>query len=87
MIGVAQKACALTGVRFKLVGSEAGRYDIVGEVLFLGTPKISAKGPEIEFVGPGELDPMIGLKLALAERSVSAPSLAPEKTSRVRVFR
>lgn len=87
MIGVPKKACALTGIRLKLVGSEADRYVLMGEGLFLGSSKISTKGSEIEFVAPGELDPMVGLKLAIAERESSSSAVAKENTSRVRVFR
>jgi hypothetical protein len=87
VIGVAQKACPLTGLRLKLVGSNAERFELAGEALFLGTPKILAQGSEINLIGPGELDPLIGLKLALVERSPITATRTPAKPSRVRVFR
>ena len=84
---VPHRACALTGIRLKLVGPEADRYDIAAEALFLGTPKMSGKGSEIEFVAPGELDPLIGFKLSLVGRAVAARAPVPDRPSRVRVFR
>ena len=87
VIGIPKKACPLTGIRLKLVGPEADLYELVADGLFLGAPKITTKGGEVEFVAPGELDPLIGLRLKLVAKSASTRPQAVDKVSRVRVFR
>ena len=85
-IGTRQRAIPLTGLRLKLVGTEASRFEISGEGLFLGSPKLICRGGEVELAVAGGLDPLVGLRIAVNER-VKKTEATPSKPSRVRVFR
>ena len=86
-IGTRQKASPMTGLRLKLIGAEAGHFEIEGEALFLGSPKTSVKGTEVEFQAPGVNDPLVGLRLQIARRKETAQDTLHLKAPRVRVFR
>lgn len=59
----------ISGLRLRLRGSEAARYELDAEALFLGATVTGGSGPEIEFTGPGGADPLVGLKLDLKSRA------------------
>ena len=86
-IGTRQRASPMTGLRLKLVGAAAGQFEIEGEALFLGSPKMVSRGGEIEFLASGTNDPLVGLRLRVARRRDRVRSTAPLRTPRVRVFR
>jgi hypothetical protein len=87
LVGTRQKASALTGLRLKLVGADASRYEIEGEALFLGSPVMPQRGSEVEFVSQAGVDPLVGLKLSLVERGRADAGAQASKSSRVRIFR
>ena len=86
-IGTRQKASPMTGLRLKLIGAEAGRFEIEGEALFLGSPKTVVRGTEVEFLAPGVNDPLVGLRVQIHQRKEAAQTILPPKAPRVRVFR
>ncbi len=77
----------MTGLRLKLVGSEAGRYEIEAEALFLGSPVSVQQGAEVEFSSAGGRDPLVGLRVGFRPRLMKPIDEAPRQTGRVRVFR
>ncbi len=86
-IGTRQKASPITGLRLKLIGAEAGQFEIEGEALFLGSPKAAIRGTEVEVLAPGINDPLVGLRLQIARRRETMQEAVPLKPPRVRVFR
>ncbi len=87
LVGTRQRASAMTGLRLKLVGSEAGRYEIEAEALFLGSPVSVQQGAEVEFSSAGGRDPLVGLRVGFRPRLMKPIDEAPRQTGRVRVFR
>ena len=87
LIGTRQKASSLTGLRLRLVGADVSRFEIEGEALFLGSPVMVQRGAEIELVSQAGMDPLVGLKLSIVERSKTEIEMQAPKFSRVRVFR
>jgi hypothetical protein len=90
------RALPLFGLRLRLSGEEASRFVLSAEALFLGSPIEVKRGREVELVGAAGSDPLVGLKLAVAESvaagtGFTAPSsaaFAPQRSEpRVRVFR
>ena len=88
LIGTRQKGDAAD--RFavlKLVGNGASRFEINGEALFLGSPRITQRGGEVEFAVVGGSDPLVGLRIAVIERVLKVAEAPSKRESRVRVFR
>lgn len=99
--GTRGRAMALAGIRFKLVGNAAGRFVICADGLFLGAAIVTKRGAEIELVGSGAADPLVGLRLDLAPvgraevsneprlsvAAVNSAILEQRNEPRVRVFR
>jgi hypothetical protein len=91
----------LAGLRVRLLGDAAARFVICADALFLGSAIITKRGGEIELVGSGAADPLVGLRLNLAPEARAKPeneSFLPVAASggvgspqrnetRVRVFR
>ena len=86
-VGTRQQASPLTGLRLKLVGAAANRFEIDGEALFLGSPKVSGRGNEVELTVAGGLDPLVGLRVAVSERRQTTEEAPVRREPRVRVFR
>ena len=86
-VGTRQKASPLTGLRLKLVGAASQGYELDGEALFLGSPIQVGRGQDLEFVSAGGLDPLVGLKLRIAQFPNAAAFPDAKKAPRVRVFR
>lgn len=86
-IGTRQRASPMTGIRLKLIGAEAGQFEIEGEALFLGSPKTAVRGTEVEFLAPGINDPLVGLRLQVTRRKENMQEAVSLKPPRVRVFR
>ena len=86
-IGTRQKASPMTGLRLKLIGAEAGQFEIEGEALFLGSPKTVVRGTEVEVLAPGVNDPLVGLRVQVVRRKDNVQESVSSKPPRVRVFR
>ena len=89
-VGSRGRALALGGLRLRLVGEEADRFSLAVDALFLGSPIVSKRGRELEFISAAGADPLVGLRLAVVpERTshVSGAVDAPRREPRVRVFR
>jgi hypothetical protein len=87
---------SLAGLRIRLVGEAAARFTLSADALFLGSAIVSRRGREIEVVGAAAGDPLVGLRLDIAQEAVSAvgngvlaeSAFSPRRTEpRVRVFR
>lgn len=99
--GTRGRAMPLVGLRLRLGGEAAARFVIRGEALFLGAAVVSKRAREVEFVGSGAADPLVGFRLDLESASPVAADVKPPKSrvtasqaamehqagSRVRVFR
>lgn len=99
--GTRGRAIPLVGLRLRLVGPAAARFALRVEALFLGAAIVSKTGREVELVGAGASDPLVGLRLDISavesifvEREarssvVAARQLNGEQRNepRVRVFR
>ncbi len=95
--GTRGRALPLAGLRVRLVGVDSGRFILSSEALFLGSAIISKRGREIEMVGPGNGDPLVGLRLDIEyDAGSNAGTHAPAETGanalqhsepRVSVFR
>ena len=66
-VGTRQRALPLSGIRLRLVGSDADRFELVAEALFLGSAISSGRGQQVEFVGAGGVDPLVGFRLAISQ--------------------
>jgi hypothetical protein len=82
----------LIGVRLRLGGPKADRSEITADALFLGSLISSKRGRELEFLSKSGVDPLVGLRLAVAaaQANISArPAFGSgrEREGRVRVFR
>ncbi len=93
-VGSRQQASPLTGLRLKLVGRDASRFELEAEAMFLGKPLQRHTGSEVSLATAGGLDLLVGLKLGLRsvarqeEAAVLKQQASPAvKSSRVRVFR
>jgi hypothetical protein len=85
----------------RLVGPSAERFLLQVEALFLGSAILARKGREVELVGSGGVDPLVGLRLTLSPLALaSVEGLTPVRgpvaesavreqrgESRVKVFR
>jgi hypothetical protein len=101
LAGTRGRAMPLVGLRIRLVGPSAERFQIKADALFLGSAIVAREGREVELVGSGGVDPLVGLRLGLAPlgfssteafnpaRHAPAESVAREQRveSRVKVFR
>lgn len=85
-VGSRQQASPLTGLRLKLVGRDAHRFDLDVEAMFLGVPPQRHRGSEVTLGTPNGFDLLVGLKLSLKPQ-VRQEATAVPKPSRVRVFR
>jgi hypothetical protein len=99
--GTRGRAMPLAGLRVRLLGDAAARFVVCADALFLGSAIITKRGREIELVGSGAADPLVGLRLNLAPEARVKPeneSFLPAAASggvgspqqnetRVRVFR
>lgn len=99
--GTRGRAMPLAGVRLKLSGRFAERFVICADALFLGSAIVSKRGSEIELVGSGGADPLVGLRLDVApaapaniahdahlsSAAVNSVILEQRNEPRVRVFR
>jgi len=98
-VGTRGRALPLVGLRLRLVGEQAESCDLSVDALFLGAPIMNRRGREMELIGPGGNDPLVGLRLGLvegrerkepaAEEPVAAEAALKElrKENRIRVFR
>jgi len=101
-VGTRGRALPLVGLRLRLVGERTGQHELSADALFLGSPIVSKRGPEVELQGPVGRDPLVGLRLALAAVAAGAkeqdfaghgPVLAEteivdrQKEPRIRLFR
>lgn len=86
-VGTRQKASPLTGLRLRLSGADAQRFEIEADALFLGSPLVNRRGSEVELISSGGVDPLVGLKVSLVPLAAQVSDIADAKRSRVRVFR
>jgi hypothetical protein len=99
--GTRGRAMPLAGLRLRLGGESPARYVLRADALFLGSAIVSKRGREVELVGSGAADPLVGFRLDLESVSPvfvdNAPPLSvgaangdvmeQQTASRVRVFR
>ena len=85
-VGTRQQASPLTGLRLRLVGRDAQRFEIDAEAVFLGKPVQRQAGSEVVLTTQGGLDPLVGLKLSLRP-STRQEGAATATSPRIRVFR
>ncbi|MDI9850030.1 hypothetical protein QM467_18490 [Rhodoblastus sp. 17X3] len=99
--GTRGRAMPLAGLRLRLAGEAASRYVLRADALFLGSAIVTRRGREVELVGSGAADPLVGFRLDIEPASPvvadSAPPLSAgaansavtekQAASRVRVFR
>lgn len=64
--GTRGRALPLAGLRLRLVGDAASQFVICADALFLGAAVVSKQGTEIELIGPGSADALVGLRLDIA---------------------
>lgn len=86
-VGTRQQADPLVGLRLRLVGPEAGGFQLQAETLFLGAPVASRIGSDLELTSQSGTDPLVGLRLALIPAATPQVETVASRTSRVRVFR
>ena len=77
----------MTGLRLKVVGAASLGFELEGEALFLGAAILRGRGPDLEFVSAGGLDPLVGLRLRLIQLPTVKAIPDASKAPRVRVFR
>ena len=77
--GTRGQARPLLGVRLRLVGAQATRFQIDAEALFLGASVRRLTGHTVEAVSGSGVDPLVGLKLLLSAAPLTArdPVQAP----------
>ena len=90
-------AMALAGVRFRLVGPDAGHYLIKSSAVFLGSAENEQSGQHVELRSVAGHDPLVGLKVDVVAVQRQPAGLDParaapqrsagERRGRVRVFR
>ncbi|WP_296714955.1 hypothetical protein [Rhodoblastus sp.] len=99
--GTRGRATPLVGLRLRLAGEASARFALRAEALFLGAAIVSKRGREVELVGSGAADPLVGLRLDLECKSdvmvgnsfpllpAATNGVAAEQNreTRVRVFR
>lgn len=94
------RAVPLAGLRFRLVGRAAAQFTLSADALFLGSPVLSRQGRELELVGSGVGDPLVGLRTELRRVPATSepvattpaiiaadPAMERRMEPRVRVFR
>jgi hypothetical protein len=72
LAGTRGRAMPLIGLRIRLVGPSADRFQIKADALFLGSAIITREGREVELIGSGGVDPLVGLRLGLSPRGFSS---------------
>ena len=87
LVGTKQKASPLTALRLKLVGSDAPRFELSTEALFLGAPVSVQRGNEVEIGTLGAGDVLVGLRVQVVQRQSEMAEAAERRAPRVRVFR
>jgi hypothetical protein len=89
-IGTRGRATPLVGLRARLVGSQAHRWLLVAEAMFLGSPLVERQGQEIELSANFGADPLVGLRLDVKSTRAAAARTAPATGARepqVKIFR
>jgi hypothetical protein len=82
--GSRQKAAPLTGIALALIGDDADSYEIVAEVMALGSPRQARSGQIVEFFG---VDPIVGFRFELKPVTGSSAPLLARPATPLRVFR
>ena len=82
--GSRQQADPLTGIAVALSGDAAPQFEISADVMVLGAPPRTERGPLIEFSG---LDPIVGFRCRLNSVSPTAGMPSVAIASSLRVFR
>jgi hypothetical protein len=82
----------LIGVRLRIVGSDAERFEIGADALFLGAPVLSKRGRALELVSGASADALVGLRLNVWEDNQQSERRAIESRRRsheprLRIFR
>ncbi len=82
----------LVGVRLRIVGSDANRFEISADALFLGASVMSKRGRALEFVSVTGTDALVGLRLKVWEddqqnEKRAVESRRPDREPQVRIFR
>jgi hypothetical protein len=83
--GTRGRAMPLAGLRLKLVGAAAVHFMMRADALFLGSAVVSKQGREIELVGSGGADPLVGLRLDLAPAASARPATPARIESEARL--
>lgn len=94
--GTRGEASPLVGIKLRLTGPNAARYELAADALFLGSQVDSRSGQEIFFAGSTGREPLVGLRLSIVtQRHASktdelAKTLGPvvmKQVGDVRVYR
>jgi hypothetical protein len=72
-VGTRGKSAPIVRLELTLSGQAASRLQFIAEALFLGSTVQSATGPNIVFAGLTGREPLVGFKLAIAEKRVLEP--------------
>ncbi len=89
--GTRGRGRALSGIRLRLVGADAAKYELAAEALFLGAMVQAKTGRQLEFVGSAGSDPLVGLKVnakrAEAPRAEKSEASQLGRGARVRIYK
>jgi hypothetical protein len=90
-VGTRGQALPLLALAFQLGGRDAGRYALVVQAMFHGSPAVRRQGRDIRLAGPTGREPLIGFSVAIheaaSEAATPSKSTASGRNQRVRVFR
>lgn len=73
--GTRQRGSALTALRLRLEGVDAGMFTLDAEAMFLGSSSVKRSGQTIELASPSLADPLVGFRLLLKNRDADVPSV------------
>jgi hypothetical protein len=71
----------LVGLQIGLSGPRADRYELRCDALFLAAHVMSRKGQTLTLLGPTGLEPLVGIRIAIEQRSSAARAKSAEPRS------
>ena len=86
--GTRGQAMPVLGLRLRLHGANASRFEIRAEALFRASDVVSEKGRDVELSGPTGREPLVGFRLSIEPAEAATMISRPRRQGRhVQVFR
>ncbi len=85
--GTRGQATPVVGLRLRLHGAEASRFEIHAEALFRASHVASEKGRDVELSGPTGRESLVGLRLSIEPVETLKAVSRPRRGKHVQVFR